>query len=366
MNLIRALKAEGFEVTATTRSPYGPRKTLCITWRGVHVGKMHEDLWSRKKSPYACLYCFPDDSKSLSVAHAPQGFDKNEFSQQHGCNPDLLDVNRNDGKSYLWVKDEATSLLLMRDWARRIDEKIRNDSRTSSEEPPESHQNRRESDWSMPELRASVAAYLDMARRFRHGQPVVKKQVYRDLSAKTGRSEESCEFRMRNISHVLALMGRDWIPGLPPAKNVGVRVTEQIETLICELESRRESARATEAATVAKLRKTLKQRPAGSKTPQKTTSTTTSIVRDPQVKAWVLERANGTCEACDQPAPFIGADGFPFLEVHHLRRLADDGSDTPENAVAVCPNCHRRLHFSENARAYRETLYGKVSDLVRE
>ncbi|WP_244143595.1 HNH endonuclease [Burkholderia multivorans] len=46
-----------------------------------------------------------------------------------------------------------------------------------------------------------------------------------------------------------------------------------------------------------------------------------------------------------------------FFEVHHLRRLADDGSDTPTNAVAVCPNCHRRLHFSENARAYRETLY---------
>lgn len=32
----------------------------------------------------------------------------------------------------------------------------------------------------------------------------------------------------------------------------------------------------------------------------------------------------------------------------------------------VCPNCHRRLHFSENARAYRETLYGKVAELVRE
>ncbi|WP_175894673.1 HNH endonuclease [Burkholderia cepacia] len=117
---------------------------------------------------------------------------------------------------------------------------------------------------------------------------------------------------------------------------------------------------------VVMLRKTLKQRPAGSKTPKRTTSITTSVVRDPQVKAWVLERAGGTCEACDQPAPFIGADGFPFLEVHHLRRLADDGSDTPTNAVAVCPNCHRRLHFSENARAYRETLYGKVAELVRE
>ncbi|WP_306234570.1 HNH endonuclease [Burkholderia pseudomallei] len=55
-----------------------------------------------------------------------------------------------------------------------------------------------------------------------------------------------------------------------------------------------------------------------------------------------------------------------FLEVHHLRKLADGGSDMVTNAVAVCPNCHRRLHFSKDACAYRETLYGKVTELVRE
>lgn len=224
-------------------------------------------------------------------------------------------------------------------------------------------QSKPEADWTEAELRASVAAYLDMARRFRDGQSVVKKQIYRDLSSQIGRSEKSCEYRMQNISHVLALMGRDWIPGLPPAKNVGVRIAGQIEALIGELEGRQESPRAAEAVAVAKIRRTLKERPDGSKTPERTTSTTTGFVRNAQVKAWVLERANGTCEACDQPAPFIGADGFPFLEVHHLRKLADDGSDTVTNAVAVCPNCHRRLHFSENARAYRETLYGKIAEL---
>ncbi|HDR9160674.1 TPA: HNH endonuclease [Burkholderia vietnamiensis] len=171
---------------------------------------------------------------------------------------------------------------------------------------------------------------------------------------------------MQNISYVLALMGRDWIKGLPPAKNVGVRVAGQIEALIGELEGRHESPRAAEAVVVAKTRKTLKERPDGSKTPERTASTTTSFVRNPQVKAWVLDRAGATCEACDQPAPFSGADGFPFLEVHHLRKLADGGSDTVTNAVAVCPNCHRRLHFSEDAQAYRETLYGKVAELLRE
>ena len=40
-------------------------------------------------------------------------------------------------------------------------------------------------------------------------------------------------------------------------------------------------------------------------------------------------------------APFIKENGAPFLEIHHLKRLADGGSDTISNTVAICPNCHR-------------------------
>jgi hypothetical protein len=48
-----------------------------------------------------------------------------------------------------------------------------------------------------------------------------------------------------------------------------------------------------------------------------------------------------SCNCDDNSEP----DGSPFLETHHLIRLADGGPDTVENAVAVCPNCHRRLHY---------------------
>ncbi len=41
---------------------------------------------------------------------------------------------------------------------------------------------------------------------------------------------------------------------------------------------------------------------------------------------------------------FEREDGSP-LEVHHVIRLADGGSDTINNSVALCPNCHRELHF---------------------
>ncbi|GAB6180364.1 hypothetical protein JCM14036_16830 [Desulfotomaculum defluvii] len=68
--------------------------------------------------------------------------------------------------------------------------------------------------------------------------------------------------------------------------------------------------------------------------------------RNPDVIVEVLERANGICEECRKPAPFNRAsDGTPYLEVHHIIRLADGGEDTVDNAIAVCPNCHRKLHF---------------------
>lgn len=76
---------------------------------------------------------------------------------------------------------------------------------------------------------------------------------------------------------------------------------------------------------------------------------TSTFKRNPDVVATVLERANGICERCGAPAPFMRAsDGTPYLEVHHKVRLADGGEDTIENTIAVCPNCHRELHFGIN------------------
>lgn len=75
---------------------------------------------------------------------------------------------------------------------------------------------------------------------------------------------------------------------------------------------------------------------------------TTAYKRNPDVIAEVLERANGKCERCNKPAPFIRAsDGTPYLEVHHKKALSDMGNDTVNNSIALCPNCHRELHFGQ-------------------
>ena len=68
--------------------------------------------------------------------------------------------------------------------------------------------------------------------------------------------------------------------------------------------------------------------------------------RNPDVVASVLYRAKGICEQCGSNAPFKRAsDGSPYLEVHHRLMLSQGGEDTVENSIAVCPNCHRDLHF---------------------
>ncbi len=74
--------------------------------------------------------------------------------------------------------------------------------------------------------------------------------------------------------------------------------------------------------------------------------TTRRPIRNQYVVALALERANGVCEMCQQPAPFIAkSTGQPYLEVHHVSLLADGGKDIATNTLAVCPNCHRKAHF---------------------
>jgi 5-methylcytosine-specific restriction enzyme A len=74
---------------------------------------------------------------------------------------------------------------------------------------------------------------------------------------------------------------------------------------------------------------------------------TTNYYRDAEVAEYALRRAGGKCDLCTNPAPFSGTNGEPFLEVHHVIWLSRDGLDSIENTVALCPNCHRKVHQLE-------------------
>lgn len=102
--------------------------------------------------------------------------------------------------------------------------------------------------------------------------------------------------------------------------------------------------------------KLLTTRPKGQEQPATQMMQVIQYARDPRVVAYVLNRAQGVCEACDSPAPFNRADGTPYLEAHHILPLAEGGPDTVENCAALCPNCHRAMHFAENKTEWLSKL----------
>jgi predicted HNH restriction endonuclease len=106
--------------------------------------------------------------------------------------------------------------------------------------------------------------------------------------------------------------------------------------------------------------------PLGNENPEERVSPTKQRERDDEVRDWVLSTAKGICECCGQKAPFESDNGLPYLEVHHVRHLANGGSDTISNAVALCPNCHRELHHGKRKSEEVENLYASIPRLKRE
>ena len=67
--------------------------------------------------------------------------------------------------------------------------------------------------------------------------------------------------------------------------------------------------------------------------------------RNQYVSEYAKVKANGICQLCETPAPFKDINNDPFLEAHHIKWLSKGGLDTIENTVAICPNCHRKMHI---------------------
>lgn len=71
----------------------------------------------------------------------------------------------------------------------------------------------------------------------------------------------------------------------------------------------------------------------------------TTFERGPYVAEYAKKVAEGICQLCGNPAPFNSADGHPYLESHHVQWLSEGGEDSIENIIALCPNCHRKMHI---------------------
>jgi 5-methylcytosine-specific restriction protein A len=82
--------------------------------------------------------------------------------------------------------------------------------------------------------------------------------------------------------------------------------------------------------------------------------------RSADVRNYVLRRANGVCEGCEQPAPFRRPDGSAYLEPHHTTKMSDGGPDHPRFVAALCPTCHREVHHGEAAAERNSKLQARL------
>jgi mutator protein MutT len=81
------------------------------------------------------------------------------------------------------------------------------------------------------------------------------------------------------------------------------------------------------------------------------------------VSNYVQERALGYCEICGYSAPFERPDGTPYLESHHITQLADDGPDAPQDVVAACPTCHRRVHHGADKDTINMAAHERIQSV---
>jgi hypothetical protein len=93
--------------------------------------------------------------------------------------------------------------------------------------------------------------------------------------------------------------------------------------------------------------------------------TTILRARSTAIHLYVLARAAGRCEGCKKVAPFFKEDGSAYLESHHTTRVADGGPDHPAKVIGLCPNCHRRAHYSRDAKTFNQSLVRRLPSLER-
>lgn len=80
--------------------------------------------------------------------------------------------------------------------------------------------------------------------------------------------------------------------------------------------------------------------PSGRERPERRPRTSSQIVRDSKVKAWVKKLYNFECQVCGH---IIETRSGRIAEAAHIVPLGDphNGPDVPENILCLCPNHHR-------------------------
>jgi 5-methylcytosine-specific restriction protein A len=88
-----------------------------------------------------------------------------------------------------------------------------------------------------------------------------------------------------------------------------------------------------------------------------------TYARSEALKRYVRARADGRCEGCGEHAPFVAMDGDRYLEAHHTNRRSDTGPGNRKTVIALCPNCHSRVHYGRDGNEFNDELRSKLTEL---
>jgi hypothetical protein len=86
---------------------------------------------------------------------------------------------------------------------------------------------------------------------------------------------------------------------------------------------------------------------------------TNKRLSDPLKTHYVIQRAidfGGACELCDNQLGWVGDDGRPHFQAHHI----DADIDLVDWIAALCGTCHDRVHHSTDRSELAEELLAKV------
>ncbi|MDK1288607.1 HNH endonuclease [Pseudoalteromonas umbrosa] len=90
-------------------------------------------------------------------------------------------------------------------------------------------------------------------------------------------------------------------------------------------------------------------------------STIVRYNRNPKLAREAISRARYICEYDKNHTTFIsGTTKNNFLEAHHLLPVSEESSelfkvnlDVLENIIALCPNCHRAIHYGDQETKFK-------------
>lgn len=72
------------------------------------------------------------------------------------------------------------------------------------------------------------------------------------------------------------------------------------------------------------------------------------IARNRKLVGKAKKDADYRCQRCDNESGWLTSEGKPYVEVHHIIPLGENGFDDLRNMIVLCVNCHKMLHHASN------------------